>query len=330
MRHTTLGLAVATLLAVAAGQGLAGDMTLARSGDLYRIHELGDELAVTATALDGTSQIYFVPQTAAVAAVNLQIALDETTGTLVVLWQEGRGEDARLHLATYNNGTWFGPMLLAGSPSGSAANPSLLVHRPVTTVENDDVTERVETTMIHLLWWQGLELDDGGQAMYGYLTADDTGLPELDDFAPRPLRDFIPYGIACGAITDATDLAHPQLFLDPQTGDPHALAVDVPSCLFQIIQLRPEVPDRDGYEKRRRHTIVFGRHTMIAINPNLPMLGAKFATGHNLSVVMYWDHADRIDYADLEESGWSEMKSLTLSDTLTRERAIELIRRLAQ
>ena len=69
---------------------------------------------------------------------------------------------------------------------------------------------------------------------------------------------------------------------------------------------------------------------MIATNPTMAMATAKVEIGLDLSVVLYWDGDARVDYVNLTAAGWSDLKSLPLSDALTHDRAVELIRGLTR
>jgi hypothetical protein len=329
MRRKLVTLMAAVTL-LGGGYALASDMTLARDGGLYRVIDTGDELVVSQTTGAGTVVETPVPQTNGIIATSLLIRVDEATGTTVVVWQQGTDEMAQVFLATLREGTWFGPYPVAGGGSISAANPALLVHRVTDVVDEEEGPVEYSTAFLHLAWWEGLETEDGGAAYYAAATLDDQGAPDLSEFNPLHLSDLIPFGIGCYAIDDPSILAHPRLFIDPETGDPHILAVDVPSCLFQILQLEPALEEWVGGPKRRRHTIVLGYHEMIAIDLSLPMHAATVEVGHDLTVVMHWDTEEGINYVLLDEDGWSEARVLALTEQLDHEKAVELIRGLAR
>ncbi len=328
MRRLSLAFAV---LALATGPcARAGDMTLTKDGTLYRLASDGQQLVLTATAVDGSTTVMPVPQTTGDDARELQVAVDGATGVVVAVWQEGTGDLAQVELATLTAGTWQGPEVVAGSVGAPAANPALLVHRVATVVEEEDGPQVYATTVAHLAWWQGLDTPTRGEAWYAAVPLEDDGRFDLMEAAPVALRDLIPFGFNCNAIADPANLAYPRLFVDPGTGDPHVMAVDLPSCLFQIVQLRPELGDPDPVTKRRRHTIIFGYNEMIAANAALPLSTAKVEVGHGLSVVLYWDGPTAISYTLLRAEGWSEVRALPLGAGLDRDRAVELIRGLAQ
>jgi hypothetical protein len=116
--------------------------------------------------------------------------------------------------------------------------------------------------------------------------------------------------------------------VDPQSGNPHIFAADLGQCLFQILELIYE-PEVESMAKRRRRIVVLGRARMLTIRGDVNLATARVGIGHDLSVVMFWDESEAVDYIRADDEGWSEMRSLPLDDNLSRDRAIELIRDLA-
>jgi len=317
------------LLAAAALPAAAGDMALAKNGTLYRLAADADVLKLSVVRTDGTTSVLPVPQSTAVDASHLEVAFDDATATVVLLWQDGADDLAQVTVATYNNGTWWGPAAIAGG-GPSATSPALFVQRVSTIVEEDDGPVTYATTLAHVAWWEDVEGDSNGYAMVAVLPVEDDGEVDLAAAAALWPGGLIPWGVVCYNIPDPVQLARPRLFLDLQSGDPHLLLMDLRTCLFQIVQLKPELGDPDPVTKRRRHTTVFGHHEMIATNPTLPLATAKVEAGLDLSVVLYWDEQTRVDYVNLTAAGWSNLKTLPLGDALTRERAVELIRGLTR
>ena len=52
------------------------------------------------------------------------------------------------------------------------------------------------------------------------VATDAGGKPELDSATTIQIGDLLPYGIGCSGIEDASEFAHPMLFVDPDGGDP--------------------------------------------------------------------------------------------------------------
>ncbi len=321
----------ASLVALTAPLAWAGDVTLTNSADLYRLQQTEDGLLLTITPAEGEGFASLVPQTAGIVASSLNVGVDEATGTVLTVWQEGDTDIAELRLATFDHGTWQGPVTIDGSTSAPALYPELLMHRAVTMVEDEDgELAEVTDTFAHLAWWRTGDGGQTGTAMYAALRLDQEGLPELDRLDPFALRDLVPWGIGCHGVADVSQLAHPKLFIDPQTGDPHVMATDFGKCLVQIVQLEPALDTDVEIGKRGRQIILFGRTAVIGVNPMVDMAKADIDVGHDLSVVLYWDVEGAIKYATMRESGWSEVKSLPVGDGLSHEKATQLIRALAR
>jgi len=334
MRGVRTILIAVILLGFTGIAGAVGPMTLARTGDLYSVSTVDNQVVVTARYADGTSSELFVPQSAAAADDSLQVGVDPATGALYVLWQKKTDMDARLRLAGYLDGTWIGPVTFAGNDGTAASNPQMIVQRVVSTYSEEPEGEEepaeieVATTFLHLTWWSSTSEDDVGSAQYMAVPIGDDGTPMFRDAEQMALIDFLPYGIACFDIGPAENLKHPKLLMDPQSGNPHVFATDLNSCLFQIFELKPEVVV-DVNTKRRRHIIILRSPSTIALRPDLPLAATKIEVGSGLKLIMHWDgDNENLKYLELDKDGLSETKSLSLDDTLSHEQAVELIRGL--
>ena len=337
MRGVRYILIAAVVLGVAGIAGAVGPMTLTGAGDLYRVATRDNQVVVTARYADGTLSELVVPQSANAIADSLQVGVDEATGALYVLWQKKTGMDARLRLAGYLAGTWIGPITFAGNDGTAAHNPQLLVHRAVSVITEDGddgeapVVTELATTFLHLAWWSRTSEDDVGVARYAAVAVDEEGVPQFRSMAPVDLIDFLPYGIACFDIEVGDNLRHPRLFIEPKTGNPYVFATDLANCIFQILELRPEVVDDDsGTEKRRRQIIILRHGASIALRSDLPLATGRLEVGGGLKLIMHWDgdEGDLLHYLKLDEEGISDTKSLPLGKVLSHEQAVDLIRSL--
>jgi hypothetical protein len=325
---------IAVILGFAGIAGAVGPMTLTRTGDLYSVATIDNQVVVTARYADGTVDELYVPQSAAAVDDSLQVGVDPSTGALYVLWQKKTDMEARLRLAGYLDGTWIGPLTFAGNDGTAAANPQMVIDRSVSTYlevgeEGEEPIEvEIATTFLHLVWWSRASEYEIGAAIYMAVALDDDGVPLFRDAMPIPLIDFLPYGIACFDIGPAENLKHPKLLMDPQSGNPAVFATDLNSCLFQIFELRPEVVD-DATTKRRRQIIILRSPSTVALRPDLPLAATKIEVGTGLRLIMHWDGEDDVlNYLELDQEGLSETKSLPLGERLSHETAVELIRGL--
>jgi len=337
MRPIRTILIAVVALGVAGIVGASGPRTLTRAGELYSVGIRDNQVVVTARLADGTASELFVPQSAAAVPSSVQVGVDETTGALYVLWQKKTGAEARLRLAGYLDGTWIGPTTFTGNDGTAAYNPQLLVHRAVSTITEDlgedeePVTTEIATTFLHLVWWSQTSEYDVGVARYAAVALDEDGVPQFGTAETVDLIDFLPFGTACSDTFDVDNLRHPKLFIDPKTGNPHVFATDLSYCVFQILELRPEIVEEDeGAEKRRRQIIILRQGSMIAVRSDIPFATSRLAIGRGLKLIMHWDSEDEgiLNYLELDRDGISETKSLTLGETLNHEQAVELIRGL--
>jgi hypothetical protein len=281
---------------------------------------------------------FFVPQSAAAVESSLQVGVDEATGAVYVLWQKWTGMDARVRMAGYLDGTWIGPRTFAGVDGTAASNPVMLIHRPVSVIDEGTdengkpLVSEIATSFLHLSWWSQFSEDDPGHAKYAAVEIYDA-VPQFQNLEPVELYDLLPYGFACFDIEDNDNLRHPKLFIDPQSGNPHVFAADIANCLFQIIELIPAVEgEEQDFGKRRRQIIILRHASMIAMRADLPLARGKLVVGSGLKMLMHWDDdlEDAIRYLELDEDGVSETKTLVLDVDLDHELAVELIREMAR
>ena len=193
----------------------------------------------------------------------------------------------------------------------------------------------IERTDLTLYQFTSIE-DEPGTAVYAWLPVAADGTPQFDSTDETILSDLLPYGAACFEVENTDNLKHPKLFVDPQSRIPHIFLSDYLGCAFQIMELRPVVVDiAEDLTKRRRQIIILRHRAAIALRPNLPLAKGTLVVGSGLRVLMHWDAEiegmnGAVNYLELDEYGVSETKVLSLDEGLDHERAVELIRELAQ
>ena len=333
MRFPRLILLMSVGLIMVGALTSAENIALTRSGALYRVNSSDNGLMLDWTTVEDAPESSLIPQTTNIPVTAAHLGIDEITNTVYVVWQEQNDDRSSIFMAWYNQGTWFGPTAVAGEDGSIAVNPQLMVKRESFTIAPDNEDEEefvISTTFLHLTWWNLDNEEDLGVAMYVGIPTLEDGNPDFDSATTEPIGDLLPYGIGCHGIEDARQLAHPKMFIDPESGAVNVFAADFANCLFQIVEMQYRVVDFDRTTKRGRHSIILGRATMMAINPDFPLGSASVKVGHNLSVVVYWDTESAIEYTTVDEDGWSKVLRLELSDVLNHEQAVELVRHLAR
>ena len=330
LKITLIALVMAAMAAVAA----AGDMTLTRAGDLYRIAPTEAGLVITGSLADGTTVALTVPQTAGTVTSARNLAVDPVSGALFVVWQQSEGTSAEVMFASYVGQSWTGPLVLAQS---AASNPQMMLYRAIDTVEvegedGEIITVEVASTFLHLVWWSYDESVNDGAAVYLPAPVDDaTGLADLTAYDPVVLSGLLPYGLPCDGIEDASALAAPKLFSDPQSGFPHLFASDFAECLFYVLQIGHDVTV-DPVTERRRHTIILREGGTYVVSEELPLASASVEVGHGLELILHWDAVTDtgtfVDYMQFDPNGVHDVQSLPLGESLNHEQAVQLIRGL--
>jgi hypothetical protein len=233
------------------------------------------------------------------------------------------------------DGTWLGPYTVAGHFDGTAArHPQMIVYRATSKIReeptgtDEPVTSEVANSYLLTAWWSQLDESDPGIARYQTIPISSDGVPRVHEGNPVDLVDLLPYGIVCFDLVPGENLTHPKLFRDPQSGYVHIFAADLANCLFQILELRPEIVEET--DKRRRQIIILREASMIALRPDLPYSRSKLEVGAGLKIIMHWDDDVEpvLHFIELDQEGISKPKSLELGDDLSHELAVELIRDL--
>jgi len=337
MKRATLILAVLLVTVAMVAPAATPDIALGPDGTLYRLEAADGQIFLAVERSGDEPELIPVPQTTGITASSLLIDIDPATKTIVAAWQESPAEDlSRIMLATWHEGTWFGPVAMAGEDGIVSVHPSLLVHDTNLRGSDEDgnpIVTGIESR-VHMAWWGDPAADDRGRAYYASTVLDENGVPDMESWDPMPMRSLAPWGSGCNLGEDPTGLTYPRLFVDAQSGDPHLIFTDLLNCMFGIGRLVAETDPSDDEEpatsQRRRNVIVFGLRKMVFIKPGLPLNDADFEVGHNLSIALYWNADDAIQYITLDNDSWSEIKTLKVGDHLSRENAIDLVRRLAR
>jgi len=313
----------------------AGPMALTTDGHLYKVWASPEEGLVLSHVANGAEdEAYIIPQTLGIGLESVNIAIDERTQSVFILWSDDRNSISRVRLVELNQGTWFGPLTLGGNDGVSAFNPQLLLDRAsseIGPIDPQDDPVILEDTFLHLVWWRHDTSDGMGHAVYLPLRLDSEGLPLLNEDSLIDLQDLLPFGVGCDSTPDIDGLAHPQ-FLRAADGNPLLFTTDFSNCVFHILSIQYEVEESDnsdGFGKRRRQIAVF--HTgdvVMAIPPDLVLTESKMLLGRDYSVLIYWDSEEGVDWLLSTVQGWTEVKSLETGEQLSHEQATELLRNL--
>lgn len=321
----------------------ARDLTLDQHGRVYQLTHQDDQL-VLIIAIDNQQEqvVKPVPGTTGDWIEKPIVMFDDTSNTAVLIWQHNMDINwSMLMLATYRDGNWVGPVPVAGMDGTRASNPDALLH--VISFEGKDSLS-FNTTYLYLAWWSDEYSESGGYAVSATIPMVD-GMPLLGQMEREEHNEINPFHIACTLSGTESNLKQPKMFFNPANGYPHIALVSIRDCMFSILEIKVEIDenaiakyldngssfkplDAGATAKRRRRITVWNKRRSYTVHPTMRLGNAKFDVGYELSIVMYWDKDNMIDYAVLNDQPHVEdsIKTLQLTDVIDHERAVELIR----
>jgi len=334
-----------SLLAVAAAAFAANPFYLDHSGALWNASSTANGLLLTATK-DSTEVVHsLVPFPIGIAGSNdsqIQVAADDLTGKVMVVWQRNWSESAsEIMLAVWRGGTWERIEHLSHDFGAHPRNPTILLSVASTTVpdpthpEDPTLATVVSDSFLHVLWWQGVS-GMAQSAQYALLRL--TGDPsDPTDLTQTDLDAYAGPTVACDAAPAESTLEHP-LFASQAAPDQAVLLFASPrNCLTHLLQVSFGLEPTSGdstitvVSQRRRHTPIFGVRKEFPLIQDLSMEGARVILGANLKPVVYRvAGGNTLEYVMATDTGWTSLRTLVASDALTLDQAIPLVENLVR
>ena len=273
---------------------------------------------------------------------NLQLAFDEQTQTLLVLWTEEMSPYSQVRVGVFHGGTWVNSGLLPNHGISGAYNPRmLLTHQTVSHLDEHDNVVTTTSSILSVIWWEDAQY---GQARYATLFLDENGfdpaslaiydLPELLGSAGETPYGDIPSGSYLFPSLQADGLAGAVL---ASFTDLHAQKHRVVRITYPTDQGKPSDPTSTSW--KRRHIPIVG----ITSEEPVPMKVKKVtagAAGEESAVsttvgsgyrpTMAWRDGNALRYTRLEGSDWAPVRSIALDDVMTYEKALALVTGMGQ
>jgi hypothetical protein len=330
------------MLLVAAAAAAATPYYLDREGVLWKADATPSGLVLTGEH-DGqqvvSSTVPFAVGIAGSSDEAIQVAADEVTGKVVVVWQRNwGGTSSEIIAAVWAGDTWEQILHLTGDVSLNPRSPAIRISQ-VSTTEPDpndpSNTITIRDSFLHLLWWEGS--GDTQHAMYALLRL--TASPDdADRLLVKNLDEFARVGLSCASPPPASVVEHP-LFASQASRDRAVLFFATSqSCLFHLVEVTfefqdPPTQDDGGLvanDQRRRARPIFGERRVLPSPHGISLQGARVLLGSDLSPVAYQVRNDHLEYVVATDTGWSEVRTLPVSDGLTIDQAIPLVENLAR
>jgi len=337
MRRFVLS-AIVILLAAAASAGTPH--ALDRNGVLWGASAGPEGLVLTAQR-DGatlvTSTVPFAVASAGAVDSEIQVAVDELTGKVVVVWQRNWSPAlSDIMLAVWKDGVWERIATLSADMSSHPRFPAIQLSRVRTTVPDaqapNDASRAttVEDSFVHVVWWDGSGTAQHG--LYGLLCLT-AAADDAEALYERSLDDFIWIGGGCSLPAPQSILERPLIASQPVNDRAYLFHGSRRACLFQVVEVSFTLDSATSgiivTAQRRRHTPVFGVKKLFAVPNSMSLEGARFLLGDDLTPVAYRVTGGTVEYISSTGFRWSPKRSLAVGDDLRIEQAIPLVESLA-
>jgi hypothetical protein len=289
-------------------------------------------------AQDGTVSTAIIPGTDSHSAkTGLQIAFDDQTQTLLLLWTENISAMSQIRVGVLHGGVWTNSGLLPNQGISRAYNPQMRIsHYPISYVDGNDQTVSKTSSLLSIIWWEEAQW---GQARLATLFLDE------GDFDPAGLAI---YDLPALAGDDGGDASYdgvpsgaylfPSLQPDGLSGALLASFADLHDQRHKIVRIQfpsdQGKPSEQGNLKwQRRHIPIVGVATqgpiarmtpILAAGPGAgPVVGTSIGAGYHPT--LYWRDGDVLKYTRLDETDWTPVRSIAIGDGMPYDRALSLV-----
>jgi hypothetical protein len=365
MRSSTLrSLLLAAACGLFAGAALAGDVgtpvtpapakpqeeksLLAPDGTLYTVRSgQAVELGLTDTTLiatdnviawsflrpDGSTGQGLVPDTVGQSLKrNLELAYDEPTGSLVLLFKEDLTVLNILRLGILKNGAWSMSNLLPNLGFAHAYNPQILLSHPtVTTQDSNGILLSQTRTILSVIWWEEAQYS---QARYAPIFLDEVS--DASDVQVYDLPALVGGGISNSPGSHASGAyMYPSLQLEGIGGGLLASFADLAGDKHYVIRIKyPENlgkpgPDNVTWQRRRIPVVGVASESPIPTDGPIFMESVKTVIGSSYRPTLVWSTAKALAYTRFDGRKWSPAITIPLTDTMTYDRALRLVQEMA-
>ena len=343
MRRILLALACLTVATAALA---ANPYFLDRSGVLWKATSAREGLVLTGEVngqLVVSSVVPFPLGVAGSADTQIQVAADERTGKVAVVWQRNWSEQAsEIMLAVWRDGSWERIEHLSSDLAARPRFPNITLSEASTSVPNPDAPDDpsqatvISDSFLHVIWWQGTSQ---GGASYALLRL--TAQPgDGDDLVQRELDAFAGLGLACDNPAPPDALEHPLFAAQTPRDRAVILYGSERNCQFNLLEVtfalsKGVTATTDAntitvIAQRRRQMPIFGAKRTFPMTRDVSMEGARIVLGTNLSPVVYRVLGNTVEYVTATDTGWSPRRTLSVKDGLTLDQAIPLVENLAR
>jgi hypothetical protein len=272
---------------------------------------------------------------------NLQLAFDEQTATLLVLWTEEMSPYSQVRVGVLHGGSWLNSGLLPNHGISGAYNPRmLLTHQTVSHLDDRNNVVTTTSSILSVIWWEDAQY---GQARYATLFLDENG------FDPTSLAIYdLPALLGSTGETPYGDVPSgsylfPSLQADGLAGAVLASFADLHARKHRVVRItypgnQGKPSDPSNVDWKRRHIPIVGIASDGPLAQKMPKVTAGASgedavtttIGSGYRPTMCWRDGNALRYTRLEGSDWAPVRSIALDDVMTYEKALSLVTGMAQ
>jgi hypothetical protein len=349
-RTLLLLVAAAIILAVTSpALAMEEEKLIAPDGTVYVVRagtaaELGitdgsvapDESVIAWSSLrqDGTRGFGLVPGAAGRSFKHdIDLAFDEPTGSLVVLWTDEVPLVNLLRLGILRAGQWTVSDLLPTNGFPHVLNPRMLLsHSVVHTTDPDGKDVSRTRSMLSILWW---EESNVSQARYAPMFLDE------DSTASQVQVYNLPATIGSAGKTASGDhpqgaFIYPSLQLDGIEGALLASFADLGADKQYVVRITfPSdlgKPGPDNATWQRRRIPVVGVASEGPISDTVPPIGIDRVTtviGTSYRPTIIWRADSAVGFSRFDGKTWSSARTIPLDSAMSYDRALRLVQEMA-
>jgi hypothetical protein len=296
----------------------------------------------TSLKQDGSVATALIPGTdSAGNKRNLQLAFDDQTQTLLLLWSEDMFPFSQVRIGVLRDGSWRNFGLLPNQGLSGAYNPRMAItHQAVTYRDEHDALVSKTSSILSIIWWEEALV---GQARLANLFLDEENfdpagltiqdLPALAGGGGKVSYEGIPSGAYMYPSLQADGLSGAVLV---SFADLHDQTHKVVRIQFPSDQGKPAEPGNLTWQ--RRHTPIVSISTSGPVPRMTPILatgttrdaGVGTSIGAGYRPTLYWRDGGALKYTRLEGADWTSVRSIPIDEAMTYERALALVSGMGQ
>jgi hypothetical protein len=263
---------------------------------------------------------------------NLDLAYDEQSASLIVLFREDVSLLHVLHIGIFRGGQWTVSDLLPNLGFPHAYNPRMLLSHPIVHTTAADGSDVATTKSLLSIVW--LEESGTTQARYAPIFLDEDSSTANVEIYDLPLAvGSLGFNGSTGVPTSA--YRYPSLQIEGPGGGILASFADLQGNTQYVVHIGFPTdlgtPGSANPKWLRRHAPIFGIAGKGPLSTSVAPDGFEMSTyiGANYNPTFVWSDDKAVRFIRFDGRKWSDVNAITLSDSMSYDRAIRLVQDMA-